>query len=433
MIDDSERSALSSGRSSVWRYRFDLHWKMHATLWRDSLNLLAGQNAFSGEVGKILCSDIGNRVLEHYRHEALFPGLEHYEAIENLGIELCRSLFDCEDVELRPVTGTIANIIVYTALLRPGNSVASLSLKHGSHVSAGPRLLAHLGFCFIPLPFNEEDLVIDGEKAIQIILERKPNLVILGGSVMLFQFGIREICDAVHGYGGTVLFDASHTIGLIIGGKAPNPLREGADLIMFTTSKTIPGPQHAIVMGRHSKIAQVRDVCTLFHSGYHLHEMVAAIYSLIEMEYFGKEYADAMVINAQALGRSLNELGLAVVHDSRKRFTDTNMLLLDVRKFGGGKLSEDSLAKVGIFTNRNVIPSRNEQGPDDPHGIRIGTAEVTRLGMGPAEMVEIASLIARGLGPPEGEAGKNHYVTLLNDVTLLRHRFASIKYAFDRD
>lgn len=376
---------------------FNEYMGRHERLRSRCISLLAGQNTFSREVAALIGSDLGNRVVESIGDEQLFPGMDEYLQIETLGKDLCRDQLGAEDTDLRPVTGTIANFILYRALLEPSDCIASASLIDGAHVSASARTLKHLGYQHLSLPFSAAALCLDVEEATKLIRQRRPRLIMLGGSVVLFHESIKALSEIAEECGSVLAYDASHTIGLILSGHAPNPISQGCQIMTFTTSKTVPGPQHAIICGRQDIMRKVSQVSRVWHSGYHLHEVAAAVYALIEAVSAGPSYGEALVKNAKRLARELDSHGVPVVKNSRGEATDTYMLLADVRALGGGRQCERRLADAGILVNRNFIPGVANQSALDPYGLRFGVAEVTRMGMLPSHMSSLAELVSTAL------------------------------------
>lgn len=398
-------------------------WTAHEDLWGSSLNLIASENLPNKLVYDLLASDIGNRVAEGPHGDRLFPGLHHYDRIEELGATICRTLFSCEEAELRPISGTLANVIVFQTFLEPGGRLLTLSVTNGGHVSMAGRLPVKLGYEVHTLPFSADSLNINVDAALEVVHDIRPQLLLLGGSVILFPQPIRPLVEAAKAYGATIVFDGAHVAGLIAGGKYPNPLVEGADLLTFTTCKTIPGPQHAFIVGSREHVRRAMRTATLFHSGHHLHATVAAIFSCIELVAFGEQYAEQVRCNARALADALSSSGLDVVRRTDGSPTETHMLLIDTRRFGGGAVAETRLAEAQIFVNRNFLPFDSPSNFRNPSGIRLGTAEITRLGMTVPDMATVASFFVRALEDSSSAA-------LASQVREFRKTFASLHYCF---
>ncbi len=277
---------------------------------------------------------------------------------------------------------------------------------------------------FIPMPIDINNMNIDISRTVDMINDKKPKLIVLGGSVILFPQPIMEISKAAHLNGSIVVYDASHVAGLIAGGLFQNPYLDGADIVTFTTCKTIPGPQSAVILSRQEYAEKLkRAVFPVLTSGHHLHETVGAVLALIELKAFGKDYAGKTIANAQTLGRELDNRGFKILCKDRG-FTESHTVLLDCTELGGGSLVESKLESVNIIVNRNVLPGSGESFRN-PNGIRIGTPEVTHVGMGEQNMVDIANFFDRVL--KRNETGKR----LKDEVSRFRGHFQEVKYCFD--
>ncbi|MEM2094525.1 MAG: serine hydroxymethyltransferase, partial [Candidatus Bathyarchaeia archaeon] len=254
-----------------------------------------------------------------------------------------------------------------------------------------------------------------------------PRLAMFGGSVLLFPHPVEELKETFAHVGAKINYDAAHVCGLIAGGKFQDPLKEGVDAMTMSTHKTLPGPQHGLIASWEKYAEQIKKaVFPGLVSNHHLHAMAGTAIALTEMLQFGREYADAVVRNAKALGQAIYEGGLSVLGE-KKGFTESHMILVDVSKFNDGGTLERKLEKAGIIVNRNLLPWDIRMGRHymNPGGIRIGVQEVTRLGMGPNEMKDIAQLILRVIVKGESEE------TVRKDVAELRKDYQKVHYCFE--
>lgn len=402
---------------SNYEKRFWAFYDAHQIKRSQKVSLIAGQNVFSQQVASILASDLGNRIVETYDGDQLFPTMENYLEIELLLTEIVKSQLNCDSVEIRPLSGTSANFIIYRSLMKFGDSAASVSIGNGAHVSWSARTLNSLGFKHISLPYDTNTCTIHRNRSIEILLREKPRLVILGGSVVLFEDPIADIADIVHSYGGKVLYDAAHIIGHILSGHMFNPLEYGCDLLTFTLCKTIPGPQHAIICGNKDTMISVRDTAQMWHSGYHLHEVAASALGLIQYLQRSPNNSQQMIRNAQTLASELSMRGMNILKRNDDTATQTYMFIADVANFGGGKICEELLSKAGILVNRNLLPGQTGQRPSDPAGLRYGVAEVTNLGMKETEMKFLAEVISSSILSKKPER-------FISDVALLSSKFS---------
>lgn len=226
--------------------------KAHEAWMGETVNLIASENRVSPLIGEVLKSDFGNRVAEGWADERVFPGIKYYDEIEKYGMDLVCNVFRADFADIRPISGTMANMIVFSAFTKPGDIIVSTSISSGAHISmAGATPRKVFGLKVIDIPFDNENFNIDLKKSIEVIAAVKPTMLILGGSVLLFSQPVRELAEACKEVGTIVLFDASHVAGLIAANLFPNPLDDGADVMTMTTCKTIPGPQHAFIFSRN--------------------------------------------------------------------------------------------------------------------------------------------------------------------------------------
>lgn len=397
--------------------------KRHDDWMDDTINLIASENRLSPLVSKTLQSDFGNRVAEGWLGERVFPGIRYYDEIEEYGMELVRDMFHADFADIRPISGTMANMIVYGGLTKPGDTLASISISSGAHISmagAVPRKV--FGLNVIELPFDGNNYVIDLDAAIKVIKETKPRIIVLGGSVVLFPQPVTELAQICKELGAVVLFDAAHVAGLIAAGLFPNPLDQGADIMTMTVCKTIPGPQHAFILS-HQEYAETIKKTTFprFLSGHHLHETVASVLTMEELKVFGKDYSKQVIQNAKVLATHLARCGFNV-QASDKGFTETHMLLVNTSSILPASKAEHILEKANIIVNRNMLPA--DTSFLNPSGLRIGTPEVTRLGMKEGDMLTIANFFKRIL------IDKEDPTQIKKEVTTFRNEFQNICYCY---
>ncbi|OJI08972.1 MAG: glycine hydroxymethyltransferase [Candidatus Vogelbacteria bacterium CG10_big_fil_rev_8_21_14_0_10_49_38] len=395
--------------------------------WMDeTINLIASENKLSPLVNDVLKSDFGNRVAEGWIGERVFPGIKYYDEIEEYGIDLVRKMFKADFVDIRPISGTMANMIIFSAFTRPGDTIASISISSGAHISmagTGPKKV--FGLNVLELPFDQKNFVIDLEGSIKIIRENKPKMLVLGGSVILFSQPVKELVKVCKETGTIVLFDASHVAGLIATGLFPNPFDDGADIITMTVCKTIPGPQHAFILSRDEFAEKIkRTTFPGFLSGHHLHETVASVLSIEELKIFGKDYLKKVLLNAKALAGYLSDYGFTVLAKN-KGFTETHMFLIDISSILPANEAELLLEKANIIVNRNMLP--RDSSFLRPSGLRIGTPEITRIGAKEKDMAIIASFFKRLL------VDKEDPDSIKKEVTEFRKLFKDIHYCYKND
>ncbi|MEM3736535.1 MAG: serine hydroxymethyltransferase [Candidatus Bathyarchaeia archaeon] len=395
--------------------------------WRGRcINLIASENITSPAIREVLTSDLAHRYAEGKPSHRHYRGSRYIDEIETIAVQLAERLFRVDHVNVVPISGCQAVLAMFYALTKPGDTIMSLGVPNGGHISymefggAGVR-----GLRVKPIPFDPKEMNIDTEAAVKSITETKPTLVLLGGSVILFPQPVREMREAVEEYGGYLGYDAAHVLGLIAGGMFQDPYREGAHIIPGSTHKTFPGPQGGIIFCEKKLEANVdKAVFPGLTSNHHLHRLAGLAIALAEMEKYGKEYAAQIVKNAKALAEALHSLGFNVLC-SHKDFTESHQVLVDVAKFGGGDYVSGMLEQANIICNKNLLPWDDLKKVDAPSGIRLGVQEVTRLGMKETDMQQVAEFIKQTV--IDGRDQKE----VASEVGEFIGRFQTIKYAFN--
>lgn len=371
----------------------------HEAAYSRRVSLVASANAVSNRVRQLMDTDLINRAAEGRRGAGVFPGLEDYYRFEELAAEKIAEVFDAEFAEIRPISGTQANHIVYQALTDVDDVVFVLRIVDGGHVSVSGRVVRNArNLNFVPLPLKPCSLLIDIELAVRMIGEVKPRLVFLGGSVMIEAQPLERIIAAARTVDATVCFDASHVAGLVATGVYPNPLAEGVDLLTMTTCKTIPGPSHAWVMGREQYREQIETIVFPgFVSGGHLQESIGAAAALAEILSSPINYGTRTVATARALGQGLIDGGVDIVRTSSGTVTDTHQVLAYAPMDVTGREAVERLAAANILANANPLP---ESLLGHREALRFGTQELTWCGGTVTTARELGSLIAAVLFDP---------------------------------
>jgi len=417
---------------------FGLLEKHHGWFQR-AIPLIASENVPSLAVREALISDFGNRYAEGWPGERIYAGCTYIDQVELLCIDLAKRLFKAEFVDVRPISGVVSNLVVYTAFTEPGDCMLALSIPSGGHISMGKKTLggtagAVRGLNVEYLPLDEKELNInvdEAEKRADALVKegRLPKLVMFGGSVLPFPHPVKDLEEHFHRLGATVVYDAAHVAGLISGGIFQDPLREGADVMTLSTHKTLPGPQHGMVVSWERNAEKIkRATFPGLVSNHHLHNVAGVAVALAEMLEFGREYAEQIVRNAKALGQALYERGFKVLAE-HKGFTKSHVLLIDITKQGDGGTIEGQLEKANIIINRNLLPWDIREGRHfmHPGGIRLGTSEVTRLGMKENDMKETADFIKRVVLDRESPE------KIREEVAEFRKNFQTIRYCFEKE
>ncbi len=400
--------------------------KEHTLFFKESIPLIASENLISPITKEMIISDLNNRYAEGLPGHRYYQGNRIVDEIEIKTEDLVRRLFDAKQADVRPISGTNANQAVVFALSSPGDKIMSPSLDDGAHISSAEfGAVGMRGLNITHMAFNTDTMTIDVDETRKLVLREKPKICLFGFSVFLFPAPIKELKETMDEVGSKVWYDGAHVLGLIAGKKFQDPLREGADIISGSTHKTFPGPQHGIILGNTDdetwkKIR--RGVFPGVISNHHLGAMAGLGITAAEMIDFGESYASQIIENAQTLAKELYALGFDVVAE-KNGFTKSHTILVNVKSKGGGKYVAETLEKNNIILNKNMIPGDSNKKSQDPSGIRIGTQEVTRIGMGKSEMIEIANLMKKALD------GKD----VKQEVIELKSKFQEIKYCYGKD
>jgi glycine hydroxymethyltransferase len=426
---------MSSPRDE-YNHVFDLL-QQHHKWFQECIPLIASENIPSPAVRETLMTDFGNRYAEGWPGERVYAGCRFIDQVEFKCIELMKKLFNAEFVDVRPISGVVANLAVYTAFTEPGDTLLALSIPSGGHITSGKKELggtagAVKGLIVEYLPLDYKELNIDVDKAKEKIKEltakgKPPKFVMFGASVFPFPHPVKELVETVHSVGATAGYDAAHVAGLIAGGKFQDPLREGADVVSLSTHKTFFGPQHGGILSWEKNAEKIKKATFPgMVSNHHLHAVAGLTVACAEMLEFGNEYAAQVVKNAKALAQALYERGFNVLAE-HKGFTQSHVILIDIVKLGDGGTIEETLEKANIIINRNLLPYDIKQGRHfmHPGGIRMGVSEVTRLGMKESEMVEIAEFVKRVI------IDKEPLEKVRADVAHFRKDYQKVHYCFE--
>ncbi len=415
----------------------------HHDWFQNSIPLIASENITSPAVDEACASDFSHRYAEGWSGQRVYAGCKYIDQIEDICMELTKEYFRCIHSDVRPISGVVANLVMYNAFTSDNNGkMCCMSIVRGGHISHGPRFAKSgreifgtagttRGLNIEYLAFDNDEMNLDIDASAKIIREFKPELVLFGGSVFLFPHPVKELGDVAKEVGAYVGYDGAHVAGLIGSGYFQDPLREGADAMTFSTHKTLPGPQHGALISNREDLIETLRSCAFpaLLSNHHLAAVAGLAVALAEMLEFGKNYHKNVIENAQALGQALYERGLNVLME-HKGFTKSHQIVVDITEFekslGLGGNIERHLEKANIILNRNLLPYDLTEGRhyQNPGGLRIGTSEVTRLGMGKSEMVDIAEFFKDLL------IDKKDPKKVKQDVLEFRKDFQEIKYCF---
>ena len=409
----------------------------HNQWFNDSIPLIASENVPSPAVREAIISDFGNRYAEGWPGERVYAGCTYIDEVEIQCMNLAKKLFGAEFADVRPISGVVANLAIYSAFSNPGDVMIAPSIPAGGHISHGKKehsgtagLVHGLDIEFFAFDSEEMNLDVDKTKAKVEDLSSQgklPKIAMFGGSVFLFPHPVKELADFLKGYNIHINYDAAHVAGLIAGGEFQDPLREGVDTMTMSTHKTLFGPQGGLVLA-FEKNAEVIKKATFpgLTSSHHIHHMAAKAVTFAEALEFGKDYAAQTIKNAKALAEELNNLGFKVLGE-KKGFTQSHQAVVNVLDYGDGGKIEADLEKANIIVNRQLIPGdlKAKRHYMNPGGIRLGSSEVTRLGMKESDMRQIASLIKNVV--IDNKDAKE----VASHVLELRKNFQKTQYCFD--
>ena len=415
----------------------------HNKLFSESIPLIASENITSPAVDEAANCDMSHRYAEGWVGQRVYAGCKYIDDVEDICMELARNYFKCIHADVRPISGVVANLAMYNAFTSDNNGkMLIMPIPKGGHISHAPKFTKSgmaiygtagtvRGLNIEYMGFDNDEMNIDPDATAKIIREFKPELVLFGGSVFLFPHPVKELSAVAKEVGASVGYDAAHVAGLIGSGYFQDPLREGADIMTMSTHKTLPGPQHGMLVSNREDLVETLKSCTFpaLLSNHHLHNVAALAVALAEMLEFGKEYHKNVIQNAKALAQALNERGIKVLME-HKGFTESHQIVVDITNFeksvGLGGDIEALLEQSNIILNRNLLPWDIQEGRhyQNPGGLRLGTSEVTRLGMNKSDMDEIANLIAKLL------VDKKDPKKIKEEVIAFRKNFQEVKYCF---
>ena len=383
-----------------------------------NLELIASENVVSEAVLEAQGCLMTNKYAEGYPGRRYYGGCEYVDVVERLAVERAQELFAAEHVNVQPHSGTQANMAVYFAVLKPGDTYLGMDLSHGGHLSMGsPVNFSGRLYTVVPYGVSEESETIDYDALAELAREHRPRLIVAGASAYprtVDYERFRAIADEV---GALLMVDMAHIAGLVAAGCHPSPVPY-ADYVTTTTHKTLRGPRGGMILCRqeHAKTLNSR-VFPGMQGGPLMHVIAAKAVAMKEAstpEFV--EYQRQIVTNAKALAGALTDGGFRLVSGG----TDNHLMLVDLRDSElTGKLAQETLEQAGITANRNTVPFETRS-PFVTSGVRIGTPAVTTRGMKEPEMRAIADLIQRALARVGDDEGLR---AIADEVRVLCERF----------
>ena len=382
-----------------------------------NLQLIASENFTSRAVLAALGSTLSNKYAEGYPGKRYYGGCEEVDKAEVIAIDRAKALFGAEHANVQPHSGASANVAVYQAFTKPGDTVLAMSLPHGGHLTHGsPVNFSGKWFNVESYGVRQDNELIDYDELRDIAIRTKPKMICSGATAYpsLIDFEkVRAICDEV---GAIMWVDAAHFIGLVAGKAIPSPVPY-ADVVSFTTHKVLRGPRGGMILAKGEHAAAIdKAVFPGMQGGPIMSAVAGKAIALAECATPAyQKYAKDVIVNAKALAAALETEGMRAVSGG----TQTHLALMDIRATGvTGKVADERCGLAGIVMNKNSIPYDPEK-PGITSGIRVGTPATTTQGMGVAEMKTIASFIARAIKTDDA----NTLAAIKSDVHALTARF----------
>lgn len=372
----------------------------------DCFNLNPATNVMNPRAEAALARGLGSRPSLGYPGDKYEMGLEAIEEIEVIAAELAAEVFGARYAEIRVASGALANLYGFMALARPGDAIIAPPATIGGHVTHHAAGCAGLyGLTTHPAPIDADGYTLDLAALRDLAHAVRPKIITVGGSLNLFPHPVAEVRKIADQVSAKVLFDAAHQCGIIAGDVWANPLTEGAHLMTMSTYKSLGGPAGGLVVTSDAAIAERLDAIAFpgLTANFDAAKSAALAYTLLDWRDHGAAYARAMVDLARALAQELRNLGLPVFAADRG-MTTSHQFAIEAAAFGGGQAASKTLRKAGFLACGIGLPL--PEVPGDLNGLRIGTPELVRRGVTPADAPALAALIAEGLrsNGPEGVA-----------------------------
>ncbi|MEQ9243194.1 serine hydroxymethyltransferase [Roseovarius indicus] len=387
---------------------------------RECFNLNPATNVMNPRAEALLSSGIGSRPSLGYPGDKYEMGLEAIEEIEVIAAELCAEIFDARFAEIRVPSGALANLYAFMATCEPGDTIIAPPATIGGHVTHhGAGCAGLFGLKTVPAPVDADGYTLDVAALHDLARQERPRLITVGGSLNLFEHPVAEVRAIADDVGAKLMFDAAHQCGIIAGKAWKNPLAEGAHLMTMSTYKSLGGPAGGLIVTNEADLAERLDAIAFpgMTANFDAAKSAALAVTMLDWREHGAAYATAMIETARALAEALDTAGLPVFAKGRG-FTRSHQFAIEAAEFGGGQAASKTLRRAGFLACGIGLPLPEVDG--DMNGLRIGTPELVRWGVGPEHAAELAALIFEGLtGDPEAVAPRTR---------ALRERFDHLHY-----
>ena len=393
---------------------------------RDNIELIASENIVSEAVLETMGTVLTNKYAEGYPGKRYYGGCEYVDIPEQIARDRAKELFGAEHANVQPHSGAQANLAVYLAVLKPGDTVLGMNLAHGGHLTHGnPANASGLLYNFVAYGVNDQTFTIDYEELRKAAFKHRPRLIVAGASAYPRAIDFEKIGQIANDVGALFMVDMAHIAGLVAGGEHQNPVPY-AHFVTTTTHKTLRGPRGGLILCRKAWAAAIdKAVFPGTQGGPLMHIIAAKAVALGEaLQPSFKDYARNVVINAKALSEALVAEGLNIVSGG----TDNHLMLIDTRNLNiTGKEAEHVLDSVAITVNKNAIPF-DPTSPFITSGIRLGTPAVTTRGMDVEAMKTIAKVIALTLRNTKDEATLAQARKMVADLTAQYPLYPNLAY-----
>lgn len=387
----------------------------------DCINLNPATNIMNPKAEAALASGLGSRPSLGYPGDKYEMGLEAIEKIEVICAELAAEIFQAKYAEIRVASGALSNLYAFMATTKPGDAIIAPPSSIGGHVTHHAAGCAGLyGVTIHPAPVLADGYTVDVEALDRLAREVKPVLITIGGSLNLFVHPVEKVRAIADSVGARVLFDAAHLCGMIAGKAWANPLTLGADIMTMSTYKSLGGPAGGLIVTNDAELAERLDSIAYpgLTANFDAAKSAALAITLLDWRMFGEAYAAEMCTLAHRLAAELDQLGLPVFA-AGKGFTTSHQFAIEAAPFGGGQAAAKRLRQANILSCGIGLPIAGIKG--DVNGLRIGTPEITRIGMTADDMPQLASLIHRALSTNDPGA-------VAEESSAMRKKFTGFRF-----
>jgi glycine hydroxymethyltransferase len=382
---------------------------------RDKIELIASENFVSEAVMEAMGTVLTNKYAEGYPGKRFYGGCEYVDVVEQIAIDRAKEIFGAEHANVQPHSGAQANLAVYLATVKPGDTILGMNLAHGGHLTHGnPANASGLLYNFVAYGVDDKTFRIDMDEVRKAAFKHRPKLIVAGASAYPRAIDFAAFAQIANDVGALFMVDMAHIAGLVAAGLHQSPVPY-AHFVTTTTHKTLRGPRGGMILCRQPWAREIdKAVFPGTQGGPLMHVIAAKAVSFGEtLQPSFKTYAANVIANASVLAEALMAEGLNVVSDG----TDNHLLLVDLRNINlTGKVAQNILDEIGLTVNKNAIPF-DPTSPFITSGIRIGTAAATTRGLDQEAMKDIAKIIALTLKNPTDEASHEKARAMVKEIT----------------